>query len=145
MGTWNGGGTLGDDDKTLGLAKGDRFEYRITWRPDLDGRILVGEGDFRVAGKNYASKSRLVASWDPDAGNVRLVAIWSSGCVEEGVYQRKQGTAFVGTYIGKGPGVPTFRARLSSDFPDADSNVLTFLDGPRKGETLSSFKREKKQ
>ncbi|MGI6418834.1 MAG: hypothetical protein ACOX1P_24565 [Thermoguttaceae bacterium] len=143
VGTWNGKGLLGSDDKTLGLSKGDPFEYRITWRPDLEGRILVGEGEFRVVGKAYADKSRLFAGWDPDAGNVRLTAFWSSGLVEEGTYQRKQGTAFLGTYTEKTPGGQTRRARLSSDFPDANTNVLKLLDGPRKGETLSSFKREK--
>jgi hypothetical protein len=63
--------------------------------------------------------------------------------VEELVYQRQRGTAFLGTYVPKFPGKVSSRQRLSSDFPDADSNVLTLLDGPREGETLCSFKREK--
>jgi hypothetical protein len=63
--------------------------------------------------------------------------------VEEIALQRMRGTAFLGTLTTKAPEHAAERAGISLDCPDADTVVVTLLDGPRKGEVLNTFKRVK--
>lgn len=142
-GSWLGEGTIGRDLKDLGLAKGDRFTYRLIQKPDAEGTCVVSEGEFRLVGKEVTSKVRALDYWDPDSRQIRSIGAWTSGLVEEITIQRRDQTAFLGTYVAKSPGGAIERARIRFDYPDPDSTVLTFLDGPRKGEVLSSWKREK--
>jgi hypothetical protein len=143
IGTWEGSGIIGRNFKDLGLAKGDRFAYRLTWKSDLEGRALMGEGDFRTVDKDHNAKVRILASWDPGTAQVRSLAVWSTGLVEEILIDRKEGTAFLGTYAAKSPGSRAERSRTCTEVSNADSVVIKFLDGPRKGDVLSSWKRVK--
>ncbi|NLX99717.1 MAG: hypothetical protein GXY83_26775 [Rhodopirellula sp.] len=142
-GTWLGTGTIAGDLDEFGLAKGDQFTFRLAKKLAGKGSSLVGEGDFRIDGKDYTATMRTLEGWDPETRQIRLLAFWSGGLVEEILLSRREGSAFLGTYIAKLPGREADRAGLSLAYPDRDSCVLKFLDGPRKGETLSSWKREK--
>lgn len=142
VGDWVTAGPLVADAPELGWSKGDQMTYRLACRPENDGTMLVGEGDFRIAGKDCSVKVRSICYWDPAAGQVRLVASWSNGAIEEAVIQGKTARGFTGTYTLKCPGSPTFRGRFRTTHSDADSYVITFLDGPRKGENLAEWKRE---
>ena len=84
---------------------------------------------------------RAMACWDPGARQVRLLACWSSGGIEEILIQRKTKTGFLGTYIVKFLDMETERSRIRIDYPDADSCVFKFVDGSRKGQVLSTWKR----
>jgi hypothetical protein len=140
-GTWDGKGAIASDLTELGLSKGDLFEYHLTWTPDLKGKTLLGAGPFRVAAKDFTAEARALCGWDPETWQVRLLAFWSGGLVEELLLSRQDGTAFFGTYIAKVPGEVTRREPICIDFPDQDHYVITFTRAPRKGEVLSSFTR----
>lgn len=143
-GTWLGEGTIGRDYKDLDLSKGDRFTYRLVQKPNPEGTCIASEGDFRIEGKDVTAKVTALDYWDPDNRQIRSIGSWTNGLVEEIAIQRRQGTAFLGTYVAKSPGSAVERAGIRYDFPDPDSTVITYLDGPRKGEVLSSWKRENK-
>jgi hypothetical protein len=140
-GMWDGKGTIASDLTELGLSKGDQFEYHLTWTPDLKGKALLGAGPFRVAAKNFTAEARALSGWDPETGQVRLLAFWSGGLVEELSLSRQEGTAFLGTYVAKVPGDVTRREPIRIDFPDQDHYVITFTRAPHNGEVLSSFTR----
>jgi hypothetical protein len=143
VGQWIGTGTISRDAPNLGLAKGDQFTYLWTWKSDPSGAVLLGEGEFRLVGKDLKSAVRAVCHWDPETRQVRQVVCWSNGQVEEILFQRRQGTGFVGTYVAKTPGSTTERAAIVLACPDNESAVYRYLDGPRKGEVSSSWKRQK--
>lgn len=144
-GTWIGEGTNGRDSTELGISKDDKFTYRRIQKPASQGACMVGEGDFKLVGKDASASVRLFDYWDPDASQVRSIASWTNGLVEEITIQKHLGTAFVGTYVVKAPGVAVERAGIRLNFPDPDSAVVKFIDGPRKGEVLCSWKREKER
>lgn len=140
-GSWVGHGTLGRDLPELGLAQGDNFEYRLTWKSDLGGKAQLGSGPFHIAAKDYTAEARALTGWDPATGRVRLLAFWSGGLVEEILLSHQQGNAFVGTYLVAVPGAESTRDPIRIEFPDADHYVVKFVGGPRKGEVLCSFTR----
>lgn len=141
VGAWSGEGVIPGDFGSLPIAKGDRFAMQFTLKPDLDGKVAVGETDFHLVNKTFTSKCRVLAGWDPDTQQVRFTALWSGDLVEEIVITGKKGSSFLGTYTAKLPGTATSRSRISIDFPDKDHYAIKFLDGPYKGETISSFTR----
>jgi hypothetical protein len=55
---------------------------------------------------------------------------------------RREKTAFLGTYVVKVPGEETNREPIRIEFPDPDHYIIRFVEGARKGDVLSSFKRE---
>jgi hypothetical protein len=142
-GTWLGSGTLDRDLKEIGGAKGDRFEYRWTGRVDLERQAIVSEAEFCVAGKGGLTKVRALDYWDPGSANVRSLAFWASGMVEDIVISRKVGTTFLGTYTANSPGSATERVRIRIDFPDSESYVIKRLNGLGKGEVMATWKRKK--
>lgn len=142
-GQWLGKGTFGRDQPAQGLTKGDRFTFPLTWTAALDGSVLLGKGEFNVPEKNVHVELQEQCFWDPQTRQIRLSAVWSNGMVEEISLQRMRGTAFLGTFTTKSPGCAAERGGISLDCPDADTCILTLLDGPRKGHVLNTFKRVK--
>ncbi|MCL4195407.1 MAG: hypothetical protein KJZ87_26955, partial [Thermoguttaceae bacterium] len=143
VGQWLGTGTIIRDQPALGLAKGDRFTFPLTWTAALDGSVLLGKGEFNVPARNVRVELQEQCFWDPATRQIRLAAVWGNGVVEEITVQRKRGTAFIGTFTTKAPSIAAERAGISLDCPDADTCILTLLDGPRKGHVLNTFKRVK--
>lgn len=142
-GSWEGTGTMGQDLEEFDLKKGDHFTYQMELTPDMDGRVLTGQGQFEVASRDKIFDVRLLSGWDPEIAKIRVLAMWSGGLVEELVYSRRSGDTFFGTYAATFPGRETTRERIRSRHPDADTRVIEFVSGPRKGETLSTWKRKK--
>lgn len=140
-GTWTGQGVLSRDLPDLNLTKGDQFTYQLTWTPELGGKALSGGGPFTIASKNFTAEARALSGWDPATGQVRLLAFWSGGLVEEILISKRQGNAFVGTYTVAVPGAETQREPIRIVFPDADHYVIKFVGASRRGEVLSSFTR----
>jgi hypothetical protein len=142
-GNWNGTGALIQAFPDLGLDKGDKFRMQFSLEPQLDGKALVGKTEFEMLDGPFKAQCRVLAGWDPDTRQVRVLAFWSGGLVEEIVLVRQRGTAFYGTYTAKSPSSRTLRGRICQDFDTPDSYVFTFLDGALEGQTLSSFERHK--
>jgi hypothetical protein len=114
---------------------------RFSLAPASDGKTLVGETKFEMLDKPLTLDAQVLTGWDPDQRQVRFIAFWSGALVEEIVLSRQRGTAFLGTYIAKSPGSPTLRERIRIDYKTPDSYVVTFAEGPRKDQELSSWKR----
>ena len=142
-GNWVGTGNLSADFPDQGWSKGDKFTYHLTYTPDIDKNVLAGDGSFCVAGSDETAAARVSWYWDPDSAQVRAVACWNMGGIEEVTIQRKTAKGFLGTYATKGPGQEKFRARVRVDFPDPDTYTITFIDGEKKGKQLVEWKREK--
>jgi len=142
VGSWLGSGTLAHDSADGAIAKGDKFEYCLTWTPDLNGMALVGDGDFQVLNKDYREQVKLLLGWDPYARCVRLHGYWTSGLLEEIQISRQEGKDLLGTYAGKFVGIPADREAIRYHFTGPDSCVIKILDGPRKGENLATWKRQ---
>lgn len=142
-GTWSGQAQVLETSSDAGLVRGDKLEGEFLLEAEMDGSALVGEMSFKAVDKPVAGKSCLLGGWDPAQQKIRLIGFWNTGMTEEILLSKQQGTAFQGTYTAKGVGMATRRARVHLDYPDADSFVATFLDGPHKGEQLSSWKRKK--
>ncbi len=141
-GEWEGTGTLGQDLEELGLSKGDSFDYQVDWTPKVDGRVLTGEGKFKVASRDYAADVALIVCWDPTKGKIRLLAVWSGGLVEEALLSRQGGDAFFGTLSGTFPGRETVQGPIRWELPEGGPGVIKFIGGPRKGDTLSTWNRK---
>lgn len=144
VGQWLGSGIIGEGMSDLGITKGDEFAFRLTWTADLGGAALLGRGEFTISGRGYRSEVREQCYWDPQTRQIRLVAVWSDGEVETFDVNRMNGSAFIGTYSQKHPGKPEFRAAAAFECTDDDTGVFRFLDGPSKGQILSTWKRVKK-
>ncbi|MGI6414816.1 MAG: hypothetical protein ACOX1P_04040 [Thermoguttaceae bacterium] len=142
-GKWVGTGNLGADIPDLGWSKGGKFIYHLTFQPDIDGNVLAGDGSFRVAGSGQTASARVTWYWDPTLAQVRGIACWSAGLLEELTIQRKVGKSYLGTYATKGPGQKKHQARIRVHFPNPDTYTITFLDGEKKGEQLVEWKRVK--
>jgi hypothetical protein len=97
---------------------------------------------FEALGKVPAGKSRILVGWDPASRQVRFLSVWSDGSLEELVLSTREGTAFLGTYSTKTAAAAPQQARIRADYVDADTCILTFLDGPNKGKQLSTWKRQ---
>lgn len=143
VGTWKGQGVIRGSFGDLPISVGDKFTMHFALRPEVDGKAAVGETEFELVGKPYTTKCGVLAGWDPDTRQIRFLAIWGGGLVEEIVITGRRGNTFQGTYTTKLPARPTTRSRISIDFPDQDHYAIKLLDGPYKGETLSSFTRLK--
>jgi len=141
-GKWDGSGTISQDLEEFGLSKGDRFDYQIEWMPKLDGRMLAGEGKFKVANRDYTAEVSLIACWDPAKGQVRSLAIWSGGLVEEGFLSRRNGDVFFGTFTGTFPGREPVQGPIRWELPEDGPGAIKFVGGPRKGDILSTWKRK---
>ena len=141
-GSWDGAGALVHEIKESGLSQGDKFRAHFTLRAEMDGTALVGESDFQMLDKPPAWKNRVMVGWDPAARQVRFLAFWSGGLVEEIILSGRNGNTFVGTYSAKHPGREPEEAGIRMDYTDADSCVITFLDGPFQGKELSSLETE---
>ncbi len=140
-GKWNGTGSLIQDIPQLSISQGDQFKSRFVLEGDMDGKVLLGKTQFEIPDKSFKAECRVMAGWDPDLRQVRFLGMWSGGVVEEIVLDRKQGRTFFGTYAVKSLGNATMRAPIRLRFDTPDSYEFTFLDGPHKGESLSSWKR----
>jgi hypothetical protein len=140
-GSWDGTGTIGSDLEEFGLKRGDRFVFHIDWSPEADGRALTGIGKFSVPSRDHTADVRLLSGWDPEKQQIRLLALWSGGLLEEIALNRGEGDSFFGVYAATFPGRETSRQAIRCTFTDADTEEMIFLDGPRKGEALSTWKR----
>ena len=141
-GTWNGSAVAGRDYEAAGISKGDKLEMRFTLTSDLDGKVMGGKTDLQLTNKPLKLECRVLTGWDADARQVRSLAFWSCGLLEEIVILRHEGNRFVGTYAAKLPGSETQRARITMNFIKPDFYVIKFLDGPSKGTILSSWRRQ---
>jgi hypothetical protein len=141
-GSWTGTATVLEDSKELGLVKGQTFLGGCSLLPELGGKVLVGEMHFEAVGKLPAGKSRILAGWDPASRQVRFLSMWGDGMVEELLLSKQEGTAFLGTYSAKNAGEAPQQSRVRVDYSNADTCVLTFLDGSKKGMELSTWKRQ---
>ncbi len=142
-GKWKGTGALLRDGEVPELAKGTQFEIDFLFEPVADQMAMTGRFDFRIPGKDIAATSPFLAGWDPQTEQISIRNFWSIGGLEEVFLSRQKGKQFFGTYTGKSPGFPPLKGRIRWQFHDADSYDLTFLDGPYKGQVLSSWKRVK--
>ena len=142
-GAWNGSAVASRDYESAGISKGDKFEMRFTLTSDLDGKVMVGKTDLQLKNKPLKLECRGLTGWDADTRQVRSLAFWSGGLLEELVISRHEGNRFIGTYAAKLPGSETQRARISMNYINPDHYVIKFLDGPSKGTVLSSWKRQK--
>ena len=140
-GKWKGTGELLRDGEVPDLAKGTKFEIDFLFEPVADGMAMTGRFDFRIPGKDVAATAPFLAGWDPQTEQIAIRDFWSIGGLEEVFLSRQKGKQFFGTYAGKSPGAAPLKGRIRWRYHDADSYDLTFLDGPYKGQVLSSWKR----
>jgi hypothetical protein len=142
-GTWTGTGALLKDRKEDNLSRGDQFQARFSLEPEMDGAALVGHSEFRVADRPKKWQNRVLVGRNPATRQVCFHALWNDGGMEEIILSEHRGTTFLGTYSAGIPGQESLQARVKMDYTDANTCVLTFLDGPFQGEQLSSWRREK--
>jgi hypothetical protein len=142
-GTWKGEGTITRDNAKTGTHP--RGSFRSYLVPDTGTGWPRGFWQCHVRGHRQAASldyTRILAGWDPDRQQIRFICQWSSGLLEEIILTNQRGQVFLGTYTAKLDGLPTHSARMSVDYTDRDSCVLTFLDGPNKGKVLSTWRRQ---
>lgn len=140
-GKWKGTGKLLRDGEVPELPKGTKFEIDFLFEPVADEMAMTGRFDFRISGKDITATAPFLAGWDPQTEQIAIRNFWSIGGLEEVFLSTQKGKQFFGTYTGKSPGSPPLKGRIRWQFHDADSYDLTFLDGPYKGQVLSSWKR----
>ncbi len=80
--------------------------------------------------------------WNPAKHEVHWLAFWQNGLVEELLLDRSEGDKFFGVYITKRTTQKPERSGIVLDYTQPGTCVVTFTTGKRKGEVLSSWKRQ---
>lgn len=128
-GTWESIGELPTNSPDGKLRKGDKFAMRIAYTPVLGGKAVTADLEFRVPARSVDSKGRGLIGWDPDSRQVRWLAYWDDGSVEEVLQGRQQGAKLFGSYIGRNPGQPTNRGPTHLDLGDDGKSAIVHLPG----------------
>jgi len=143
VGTWDGEGAIRTDLEEFGLVKGDPFVYSIEWVSEMEGRALTGVGKFEVPSRDKRFEVRLLGGWDPEMRQIRVIAVWSGGLVEELLFSHHKGGNFFGTYAAKFPGREPDREQIRVRYSDGNSSyAIEFLTGPLTGQPLSTWQRK---
>lgn len=70
-----------------------------------------------------------MAGWDADARLTRVSLYYDNGGFEEFTLNRREGSAFLGTFRSRAPGRPVLSGPVRVDFKDKGSINMSFLDG----------------